>query len=46
MTLYNVLMFLGLVVMIGVVVKGFWGVTRLKPLEQHDSPQSDAAPPN
>lgn len=45
MTFYNVLMGLGLVVMIGVVVKGFWRATRLEPREQPDNPQSDGAPP-
>lgn len=45
MTVYNLLMSFGFVVMIGVLVKGFWGVTSVKPLEQPDNAQSDAAPP-
>ncbi|MBX4871399.1 hypothetical protein [Rhizobium bangladeshense] len=45
MTFYNLLMSLGVVVLIGILLKGFWGVTRVKPLEQHDNPQSDGAPP-
>ena len=45
MTFYNLMMSFGLVVMIAVMVKGFWGITRVKPLEQPDNAQSDAAPP-
>ncbi|MBX4922226.1 hypothetical protein HJA76_21515 [Rhizobium bangladeshense] len=45
MTLYNLLMSLGGVVLIGILFKGFLGVTRVKPLEQPDNPQSDGAPP-
>lgn len=45
MTLYNVLMSFGVVVLIGILAKGFWGVTRIKPLEQPDNAQSDGSPP-
>ncbi|MGK6317497.1 hypothetical protein [Neorhizobium sp. DT-125] len=45
MTLYNVLMSFGVVVLIGILLKGFWGVTRVKPLEQPDNAQSDGVPP-
>lgn len=45
MTLYNVLMSLGVVVLIGILLKGFWGVTRMKPLEQPDNAQSDGVLP-
>ncbi|OHV80445.1 hypothetical protein LCM4573_23925 [Rhizobium sp. LCM 4573] len=45
MTFYNLLMSFGFVVMIAVMAKGFCGITRVKPLEQPDNPQSDAAPP-
>ncbi|MBX5088315.1 MULTISPECIES: hypothetical protein [Rhizobium] len=45
MTVYNLLMSLGVVVLIGILLKGFWAVTRVKPREQPDNPQSDGAPP-
>ncbi|KSV84796.1 hypothetical protein N184_33795 [Sinorhizobium sp. GL28] len=45
MTFYNLRMGLGLIGMIGIMVTGFWGITRVKPLEQHDNRQSDGAPP-
>ncbi|MFJ1312159.1 hypothetical protein [Agrobacterium sp. P15N1-A] len=45
MTFDNLLMTLGVVVLAGIIFKGFWGVTRVKPLEQPDNPQSDGAPP-
>jgi FtsZ-interacting cell division protein ZipA len=37
MTIYNLLMIIGLVVVIGVIVKGFWSSTRVKPMEQPDN---------
>jgi FtsZ-interacting cell division protein ZipA len=45
MSLYNVLMSLGVVVLIGILLKGFWGVTRIEPLKQPDNAQSDGVPP-
>lgn len=45
MTFDNLLMGLGVVVLAGILVKGFWGVTRIEPLEQPDNAQSDGAPP-
>lgn len=45
MTLYNVLMSLGVVVLIGILLKGFWGVTRIKALKQPDNAQSNGVPP-
>jgi FtsZ-interacting cell division protein ZipA len=37
MTIYNLLMALGLVVVVGIVVKGLWSSTRVKPVEQPDN---------
>lgn len=37
MTIYNLLMALGLIVVAGIVVKGFWGSARIKPKEQPDN---------
>lgn len=37
MTIYNLLMAFGLVVVVGIVVKGFWGSTRVKPIKQPDN---------
>ena len=36
MTIYNLLMVIGLVVVVGIFVKGFWSSTRIKQLEQPD----------
>lgn len=44
MTIYSLLMALGLVVVIGIIVKGFWGSTRVKSLEQPDN--SQGSPPH
>ena len=37
MTIYNLLMVFGLVVVVGIFVKGFWSSTRVKQLEQPDN---------
>jgi hypothetical protein len=36
-TIGDVLALLGLVVVVGIIVKGFWGSTRVKPIEQPDN---------
>lgn len=46
MSVYNLCMGLGVVVLIGIVLKGFWGCTKIKPVELLDNPQSDGIPPN
>ncbi len=40
MTIYDLLMVFGLVVVAGIIVKGFWGSMRVKPIEQPDNWQS------
>ena len=37
MTIYDLLMMTGLVVVVGVIVKGFWSSTRVKSIEQPDN---------
>jgi FtsZ-interacting cell division protein ZipA len=37
MTIYNALMMLGVIVLVGIVVKGFWGARRVKAIEQPDN---------
>jgi hypothetical protein len=35
--IYNLLMAFGVVVVVGIIVKGFRGATRVKPIEQPDN---------
>jgi hypothetical protein len=44
MTIYNILMGLGLVAVAGIIVKGFWSSTRVKPIEQPDNWQNNPPP--
>jgi FtsZ-interacting cell division protein ZipA len=44
MTIYNVLMMLGVIVLVGIVVKGFWGARRIKAIEQPDNWQTRNPP--
>lgn len=37
MTIYNVLMILGALVLVAIVVKGLWGGRRVKAIEQPDN---------
>ena len=37
MTIYELLMSVGCVVVLGVIVKGFWSGTRVKPTDQPDN---------
>ena len=46
MTIYNILMGLGLVAVAGIIVKAFWSSTRVKPIDQPDNWQRDYAPPS
>lgn len=44
MTIYDALMALCLVLAVGIIVKGFWGSTRVKPIEQPDNWQNYTPP--
>jgi FtsZ-interacting cell division protein ZipA len=44
MTVYNALMILGALVLVAIVVKGFWGGRRVKAIEQPDNaPSTDGS---
>ena len=40
MTIYNVLMMIGALVLVAIVVKGLWGGRRMKAIEQPDNAPS------
>ena len=40
MTIHDLLVIFGCIVVVGIIVKGFWGATRVKPIEQPDNWQS------
>jgi hypothetical protein len=42
MTIYNALMTLGVVVIAGIIAKGFWSARRVKAIEQPDNSPSDS----
>lgn len=44
MTLYDILMALCVVVVAGILVKGFWNSARVKRINQRDNWQNDATP--
>lgn len=37
MTIYNLLMIVGLIAVVSIIVKGFWSSTRVKSIEQPDN---------
>jgi hypothetical protein len=37
MTLYDALMVLGLVILVGIILKGFWAANRVKPTDQREN---------
>ena len=44
MTIYNVLMMLGVIAIVAIVVKGLWGGRRVKAIEQPDNWQTQQIP--
>ena len=44
MTLYDILMALCVVFVVGVLLKGFWRSTGVKPINQRDNWDNDASP--
>jgi FtsZ-interacting cell division protein ZipA len=40
MTIYNVLMIVGFIVIVGIIARGFWSARRVKAIEQPDNWQS------
>jgi hypothetical protein len=45
MNVHDMLMGLCLIGMSSIIMKGLWGITYMRPLEQPDSAQSGGAPP-
>jgi FtsZ-interacting cell division protein ZipA len=45
MTIYNALMIVGVIVVVAIIVKGFWSARRVKAIEQPDNWQTGGNQP-